>query len=359
MDDTLIISSSPHVSANNSTRKIMLDVIIAMIPSVIAATVIFGYLVLVNCIVCAVACYGFEMLYEVLFNKKTAKESSAHDLSSIVTGIMLALNLPTYVSIWGWNIKSNDAIVFSFDMILVCLLGSLFAICIVKMLFGGIGKNFANPALAARIFLFLAFASAFKAVFATDVWGQNITTGATWLMTDRLAPITKSDLIDMFLGTRGSVAVGETSMIALALGYIYLCVRKVIDWRLPIIVIVATTLFCFVFDGLIENKLRGTELLYNTLAHIMSGGMVFGAIFMVTDYTTCPNTFLGKFIYAIGIGLITALIRVYGSYPEGVSFAILIMNIVTPLLDKYIIPRPFGYVKPKKKSTEAKKAEVK
>jgi len=362
IDNTLVISSSPHVSANNTTRKIMLDVIIALLPSIVASTVIFGYMALINCIVCALSCFVFELLYEVIFNKKKASQTTAKDLSCVVTGIIFALNLPTYISVWGWNIKSGDVVVFSFDTILICILGSLFAIAIVKMLFGGIGKNFANPAMAARVFLFLAFSTSFATVFSTDTWGKTITTGATWL-TDDSINLNGKVLLDFFIGKRGSAAVGETCIVAILLGYIYLSIKKIIDWRLPLIIVGSLAVFVLLFDGILDKKLSGAMLIKNTLAHILNGGIIFAAVFMATDYSTSPNTFFGGVIFGIGIALITSLIRVYGSYPEGISFAILIMNIATPLIDKYIVPHPFGYVKPSKNKTkssgETKKAEVK
>lgn len=368
MDKDIVISSSPHVSAGNSTRRIMTDVIIALMPSVIAATVIFGYLALVNCIVCAAACFGFETLYEILFNNKKKRDVSSFDLSCIVTGLILALNLPTVMDVWGLNIKHNGNIVFSFDSVILCILGSLVAICLVKMLFGGIGKNFANPAVVGRIFLFLAFSSAFKAIVTTDSWGI-VETGATWL--GQKLPVSGDNLLDMFLGKVGSAAVGETCVIAILIGYVYLAVRKVIDWRIPLIICVSAFVFCVLLDGIVAPRINDgvksfqfEALMKKGLAHLLSGGLIFGAVFMATDYSTSPNTFKGGVIFAVGIGLITAVIRAFGSYPEGMSFAILIMNILTPIIDKYVRPRPFGFVKPakdkkKNKTSENKTAEVK
>lgn len=357
----LIVSSSPHITKrSNSTRRIMLDVIIALMPVLIAATFFFGYLVIVNAVLCIGFCLGAELLYCLIiskkWNKEGVKQSSVKDLSCIVTGLILALNLPTVIKVTGWDFnfyvggKAISNIVFSFDTVLCCLMASVFSIVLVKMLFGGIGKNFVNPAAMGRIFLFLAVG--LSAVQTIGFGGLQASTGSTWLSGNG-STRNQSMFFQMFIGNTGSAAVGETSVIALFIGFVYLSVRKVIDFRLPLMIILSTALFAFLFDGLVLRGLSsGAKLFNNVLANIMSGGLLFGAIFMATDYSTNPNTFFGTVIYAVGIGLFTMLIRVFAQFPEGVSFAIVIMNLTVPLIDKYIVPKPFGFIKP------AKKAEV-
>lgn len=356
----LTVSASPHITKQgNSTRNIMLDVIIALAPALIAATVFFGYHVIINAVVCVIFCFGFELLYSLVvkksFSKKNVKESTCWDLSCVVTGLILALNLPAKSIVKGWNfniystmpdivgVNAVDYINFSFDSVLICIIGSLVAIVLVKMLFGGIGKNFANPAATARVFLLLTFGLSF--VNSSGAFGLAGSSGATWLSGDRLTN-NQSMFLNMFIGNRGSAAVGETCMIALMLGFVYLSVKKVIDFRIPLIIIVSTALFALIFDGLLVRELSGPRLVNNMYAHIMSGGIVFGAIFMATDYSTSPNTFIGNVIFGVGIALFTVLIRVYTGKPEGVSFAILFMNLFVPLIDKLIYPRPFGRIKP-------------
>ncbi len=356
----LTLSASPHVTQkNNSTRLIMLDVIIALIPALTAGIVFFGYHVAINAVVCVASCFGFELLFSLIlrkdFSKSAVKSSSCFDLSCIVTGLILSLNLPSKIIVdaWNLNVYSGNNVVFSFDTVFVCIIGSLFAIVLVKLLFGGIGKNFANPAASARIFLFLCFG--LKAItttaFASSALAGN--TGATWLSGTK-PTLSGNGLLDLFLGNRGSAAAGETCMIAIIIGYVYLSVKKVIDFRTPLILLGSLIVFSLIFDGISRN-LSGTALIYNSLANVMSGGIAFASVFMATDYSTTPNTFLGNVIFAVGVALFTMLIRTFASYPEGASFAILIMNVFTPLIDKFVYPKPFGYVKPvsQKKTKEA------
>lgn len=353
------VSASPHITnPKNSTRRIMIDVLIALTPCFVAAVVFYGYHVAINLVTCLAFCFGTELLYGLItakdFSREGVKKSSVWDLSFAVTALILTLTLPSVMPVngWGMNVKNSAGlIVFSFDTVVLCALGSIFSIALVKMLFGGIGKNFANPACTGRIFLFIAFggAGAFNVVdsmFASDL----AATGATWL--GAKTSVTGSMLLDMFLGNTATASAGETCVIAILVGYAYLCIKRVIDWRVPLIVAGSCALFCFLFD-VVPSGAGGTDMFYATAAHVLSGGLLFGAVFMATDYSTSPNTFIGNVVFAVGIGLITALIRAFGIFQEGMSFAILIMNIVTPLLDKYIVPKPFGYVKPIK--TDAKK----
>lgn len=343
--EKLIVSCSPHVAQKHKeTRRIMLDVIIALMPALVAATVIFGYHVLINAFFSVLFCAAAETLFCLIksgkFNLENLKKASTYDLSCVVTGLILALNLPAAMNVWGLNIVSDGRVIFSFDTVLVCLIGSIVAIVLVKELFGGIGRNFANPALTARAFLFLTFATS----FVSSVPVFDTATGATWLTAGRPAA-DGTLLLNMFLGARGSAAVGEACVIAILIGYVYLSIRRVIDFRVPLMIIGWTAVFGLLFDGLIKQQLTGSQLWLNAASHALSGGLIFGAVFMATDYATSPNTFAGNCIFAFGIALLTVLIRVFASYPEGVSFAILIMNCVTPLIDRYVYPRPMGYVK--------------
>jgi electron transport complex protein RnfD len=344
----LIVSPSPHVAKkHNSTRNIMLHVLIALLPVVAAAVYLFGFLSLINILFCVIFCGGFELLYNLIVSKKWnnqgIEESSIWNLSSSVTGVILALNLPTYIKIWGLNIVKEDVIIFSFDTIIACLIGSLVAIVVVKMLFGGIGKNFANPAAVGRIVLFLSFG---MAISANAPWVQDgyiiaKGTGATFLSPSPDSSYIPS-LLSMFFGNTGAAAVGETCVVAILVGYIYLSAMKIIDFRMPLILIASVYVFSLFFDGLIVNKLSGMALFENSLFQILSGGLIFAAVFMATDYSTSPNTFWGNVIFNVGIGLFTVMIRTWGSYPEGVSFAIVMMNIMVPLIDRFIRPRFFG-----------------
>lgn len=348
------VSASPHITnPKNSTRRIMIDVLIALLPCVVVATVFYGYHVIINLAVCLVFCFGTELLYCLIYNKDFSKEgvkkSTVFDLSFAVTAVILSLNIPSVMTVknWGLNIYTKSgAIAFSFDTVFLCALGSIFAIALAKMLFGGIGKNFANPACTGRIFLFIAFGAAGAFASCDSVFSNGIfESGATWLGTRN--NVTGSMLLDMFLGNTSTAAVGETCVIAIFVGYAYLSIKRVIDWRVPLICVASCALFVMLFD-VIPSGAKGADVLMQTLAHVMSGGLLFGSVFMLTDYSTSPNTFIGNVIFACGVGLLTALIRAFGAIPEGFSFALLVMNIVVPLIDKTVIPKPFGYVKPSK-----------
>ncbi len=352
------VSASPHISQQKrTTRSIMCDVLIALMPVLAMAVIYFGYHVIINAVVCMGSCFAFELLYSLIlkkdFSSKAVKTSSCWDCSCLVTGLILALNLPRVIVVKDWNLnvyekmpdtgaRTVDQVLFSGDTVFICIIASLVAIVLVKMLFGGIGKNFANPAATARVFLFLAFLSSFVYTNTTGL-GTLLpaSTGATWLSGNKLTN-NRNMFFNMFIGNRGAAAVGETCMIALILGYLYLSIRKVIDFRIPLVIVGSAAVMAMLFDGL-PRGLTGARLINNVFAHVMSGGLVFGAIFMATDYSTSPNTFWGNVIFGVGIALFTMLIRVFGSYPEGMSFAILIMNAVSPLIDKFIVPKPFGY----------------
>ena len=305
MENKLHVSLSPHISSNNSTQRTMLDVIIALVPVSIAAVILFGIpalLVIAVCVISAVA-------GEAIFNIAVKKEQTVGDLSAAVTGLILALNLPANIPLWQ------------------AAVGSVFAIVIVKGIFGGLGKNIVNPAIAARVFMLIAFGSMTKAAFPT---GLDSVSGATPLAD--LANDKAVNLLDLFLGKCGG-ALGETCTAALLIGGIYLLVRKVISWHIPVAFIGTTFLFTFAVEG---------WNLETTLAWVLSGGLVLGAFFMATDYVTSPTTAKGKLIFGIGAGVITVLIRFWGGYPEGVSFAILLMNIVNPYIDSLTPRKIFG-----------------
>ncbi len=307
MDNKLHISVSPHIHSKRSTQKIMLDVLIALLPATVAGVVIFG----ITSLAVVAVCVGVAVLSEFLFNVIVKKQQTISDLSAVVTGLLLALNLPANVPLWQ------------------AAVGSLFAIIIVKCLFGGIGRNVVNPAITARVFMLVAFSSLTKAAFPLDS-----TAGATPL-TLLAEDKTAVSLQDLFLGNVGG-AIGETCSVALLIGGIYLLVRKVITWHIPVAFIGTTFIFTLIvheFDFMLALSL------------VLSGGLILGAIFMATDYVTSPTTPLGKLIFGIGAGLITVLIREWGIYPEGVSFAILIMNILNPYIDSLTARKMFGGAK--------------
>ncbi|CUN72930.1 RnfABCDGE type electron transport complex subunit D [Clostridium sp. NSJ-49] len=295
--EKLIVTSSPHVKSSTTTSTIMRDVIIALIPALIASNIIFGLRAGLVTAVCVASCVGFEYLSRRIMNKK----NTISDLSAVVTGIILAFNLPSTMPLW------------------MCVIGSFVAIVIVKQLFGGIGQNFANPAITARIVLLVSFGTQMTNWAAPKIAAvADAVSGATPMA--QIAAGETPNLLNMFLGTTGG-SLGETSALALLIGGIYLVYRKVINPIIPVAFIGTV----FVFTAVLG---------VNPLAQILGGGLFLGAIFMATDYSTSPVTNMGKLIFGIGCGFITVLIRVFGSYPEGVSFAILLMNILVPYIDK-------------------------
>ena len=307
----LVVSSSPHIHTTNSTTRIMLDVIIALLPAAIAGVLIFGWGALIVIGVCVIS----AILSEMLFNMAVGKKQTVGDLSAVVTGLILALNLRADAPAWQ------------------CVLGTAFAIVVVKCLFGGLGCNFANPAITGRIFLVICFTSTIGGGARPLVSSApELVSGATPLEIMKGEDIVGlPSLLDMFLGFKGG-AIGEVSIIAILIGFIYLVARGVIHFETPVI-FVATT---FVISLIITND----PIL--AVYHVLAGGLVFGAVFMATDYVTTPITRTGKMIFAVGCGLITALIRFYGAYPEGVSFSILLMNILSPYIEKWTAPGALG-----------------
>ena len=309
MDNKPVMAAGPHIHSTDSSRRIMLDVIIALLPASIAAVVLFGTKALTMICVCIAA----AVISEFLFNLIARREQSVGDLSAVVTGLLLALNLSTNVPLWQ------------------CALGSVFAIVLVKCAFGGMGHNFANPAITARVFMLMAFTS-------------TVAGGAAPVVTDAVSSATPLAQIgtegavlptigQMFLGLRGG-AVGETCILALLIGFAYLLVRKVISWHTPVIFI-GTVFVCF---------LVATGSFSAALYEVLAGGLVLGAVFMATDYTTTPITAEGRMLFALGCGLITFVIRYFCALPEGVSYSILCMNILAPWLEKWTRRKPLGGV---------------
>lgn len=303
MDNKLIVSSSPHINSPVKTKNIMIDVIIALIPALIASVIIFGPRALIVSGVSVLAC----VLAEYISRKVMKRENTVGDFSAVVTGLLLAFNLPSGIPLW------------------MAALGGVIAIVVVKQMFGGIGQNFVNPALAARIILMTSFPT------AMTTWPSPVDGTASATPLALIAGGNTADLpsyLDMFLGNRGG-CLGETCILALLIGGIYLVIKKVISPIIPLTYIAVV----FVFTAILGQ---------DPVMQILSGGLFLGAIFMATDYTTSPLTNKGKFIYAIGCGLLTVLIRTFGSLPEGVSFSIIIMNILVPHIERLTTPKAFG-----------------
>lgn len=306
MQSNLAVSSSPHLrDKSSSTTRIMLDVIIALLPAGVAGVYYFGVKAAILIALCVATCVAAEFLYQ----KATHQKTTVGDLSAVVTGLLLAYNLPAGAPWW------------------IAVIGSLIAILLVKQIFGGIGSNFMNPALAARAILFVSWGS----IMSSYPGALDAASGATPLNT--LANGQIPDMMNLFMGNIGGV-IGETSKIAILLGGLYLLLRQVITWEIPVFFI-GTTFLCY----LIQNDATFA------LAQILSGGLMLGAVFMATDYVTSPVTRAGKIVFGIGCGLFLFLIRAHAKPVEGCSFAILFMNVCTPVIDRLTAPKVFGEVK--------------
>ena len=310
--DKLILSVSPHLRGKTNTTIIMLDVVIALLPALVMSVVIFGLRALLLVGVCVATC----VLAEYLFGLLCKKPCTIGDLSAVVTGILLAFNLPVGVPVWQ------------------AVIGSIVAIIVVKQLFGGIGMNFANPAIVGRIFMFLAFSGTMSNYQIPDKSGELVATATPLVASGSDLPT----LLELFIG-KNNGCIGETCAVALIAGGIYLMVRKVISFHIPVVFIGTV----FVLSLLVVPE--GQTALNYALYQILSGGLMLGAIFMATDYVTSPYTKWGKVIFAVGCALITFVIRQWGSYPEGVSFSILFMNILTPFINNWTATKPFGGAK--------------
>ena len=317
--NNLVVSAAPHVCNPVDTASIMRDVIIAMMPALLVAIYVFGFRALVLTAVCAAACVVFEWGVR----KIMGRDNTIRDLSAVVTGILIAFNCPVNVPIW------------------MAIVGCFIAIVCVKQLFGGLGQNFANPAIVARIALFVGFATPMTTWTVTSKMDPAIIAAAGDAVTGAspLAMLTKGlempSNMSMFLGLCNG-SMGEISALALIIGGIYMVVRKVIDAYIPV---------AFIATAFILSLLMG----YDPIFQICAGGIMLGAIFMATDYVTSPMNPAGKIIFGVGCGLMTMLIRKFGSYPEGVSFAILLMNVLAPQIDSWTVSKLNGVPKESKK----------
>ncbi len=306
--EKLIVSNAPHIHTSDSSRRIMLDVVIALLPAAVAAVIIFGLKALGVLAACVIGAVVSEFLFDLI----TGRPQTAGDMSAVVTGLLLGLNLSSAVPLWQ------------------CVVGAAFAIIIVKCLFGGLGHNFANPAISARVFMLLAFSEVAGGAMPAVV---ELEASATPLELIGSSADQLPSLMDMFLGLRGG-AVGEGCILALLVGYAYLCARKVIKWYVPA-AFVGTVFVLFV---------AASGSFTTALYEIMAGGVFIGAIFMATDYVTTPINNTGRVVFAVGCGVITFIIREFCAYPEGVSFSILAMNILTPYIEKWTAKKPLGGV---------------
>ena len=334
MDTKLIVSASPHVRSEETTQSLMANVIVALCPCVVASAIIFGVRALLVTAVSVIACVAFEWLYCKLLKKP----NPVSDLSAVVTGILLAFVCPVQIPYW------------------MIIIGAFFSIVLVKQLYGGIGCNFLNPALAGRAILVASYTSVMagnwvKVGEKAAVIGSNadITTAATPMMLMKgvdaagWESLTNTySLGDMFIGRVGG-CLGEVSALMLLLGGIYLLLRKVISWQIPVAYIATVAVICLI------SAPTGVDAVQYMAYNVFGGGLMLGAIFMATDYATSPVTKLGQAIFGIGCGLLTVFIRRFGSYPEGVCYSIMIMNCTTWLLDKYIRPTIYGALKKEKK----------
>lgn len=337
MDNSIVISTPPHVKSRRTTKGIMLDVIIALIPAAVMGIVFFRLDAFIIELTAVLAAVATEFVYFFIKNKGFSRQAGAvckkwwkqFDYTSIVTGLILALILPSTVKWYE------------------VLIGAVFAIAIVKMVFGGTGKNLVNPAATGRIFMFLSFSLTVYTACKIDPVnsGSELFTGATHLSGYLLEgdAAGKINWLDLFLGTGVAGCIGETCKAALLLGYIYLVVRKVIKWWQPLLYIVVASFLSVCFAAMGSKQFE----IGLFLDYMLSGGLMFGAIFMATDYVTSPKGVYGQIVYYIALGVLTALLR-YLTKIEVVSFAIMLMNLLVPMIDTYIVRKPFGYKKVKK-----------
>lgn len=325
----LIVSPAPHVHGDESTRRIMQDVLIALAPSMLVAVYFYGLSAIKLLLVAVIACMGAEFLIQKYLMRTKV---TVTDLSAAVTGVLLALNLPPTAPWW------------------VIVIGSVVAIGVAKMTFGGLGHNIFNPALVGRVFLLISFPVIMTDWTVPSSWfrpGVDAVTGATPLAlikeglaqgqtVEQILSANPDLTYGQMLFARAGGSAGEASALAIILGFVYLLIRRVIRPHIPVTIVLTIAVMTGIF-WLIDPS-QYTDPLFN----ILTGGVLLGSVFMATDYVTSPMTAKGMVIYGIGIGIITVLIRFFGSYPEGVSFAILIMNSIVPLLNKYIKPARFG-----------------
>ncbi len=313
MERILNVSSSPHVKADHTTTSIMRDVVIALMPALFAGVFFFGIRVLFVTLISVISCVLFEWIWQKSF-KKTV---TIVDLSAVVTGILLAFNLPSSIPFY------------------MVIIGAFVAIILVKQIFGGIGQNFINPALAARAFLLAAYSTALTDFSLPVKWGSSVdaVSSATPLALIKQGNLEQlPSLMDAFIGNIPG-SLGEVSALAILLGAAYLFYKKIIKWHIPLFYIATIFILTTLLNGFDINA---------SFYGLFAGGIMLGAFFMATDYTTSPMTEKGQILFAIGAGVITSVIRLYGGYPEGVSYSILIMNLAVPLIDRYVKTKPFG-----------------
>ncbi len=307
MERLLHVSSSPHVRDTVTTKNIMYDVLIAMIPAAAFGVYQFGFNALLVIILTMAAC----VLSEYIFEKAMKRPITIADGSALVTGMILALNMPPEIPVW------------------VPILGGVFAIIVVKQLYGGLGQNFMNPALAARCFLLISFAGMMND-FSSASLGFDSVSGAT-----PLAMLRSGETVDLAALVIGRIpgTIGEVSVLALLIGAVYMLVKKVISPRIPLIYIGTAAVFLFLFGGFDP---------YYVICEVCSGGLIFGAFFMATDYVTSPITPKGQIVYGVILGLLTGIFRLWGASPEGVSYAIILSNLLVPMIERVTLPKAFG-----------------
>lgn len=317
MSEKYQVSSAPHVRAKDSTSRVMLYVIIALLPASLFGIFNFGYQALVLILVTIASCLASEWIFDKIVHKK----NSLPDLSAVVTGLLLALNLPAGLPWWE------------------AVIGSVFAIVIVKMLFGGLGQNFMNPALGGRCFLLIAFAADMTNFTSAKFEAYS---GATPLGMIRNQGLSSVNVMDMLTGKIPGT-IGETSVIAILIGAIFLILMGVIDLKIPASYIITFAIFMFIFGA---ERFNTTYV----VAELCGGGLMLGAFFMATDYVTSPITPMGQILFGICCGLLTGIFRCFGANAEGVSFAIILSNLLVPLIEKITVPNAFGVVKEAKKN---------
>lgn len=320
MEEKFVVSSSPHIKYGDRISSIMLDVVIALLPALCAGVYFFGLRAFALVLTTVASCVLSEYIYE----KITKKPVTVKDLSAVVTGLLLSFSLPPQLPLW------------------MAVIGGAFAIIIVKQLYGGLGKNFMNPAVTARCFMMVAWAGQFATfVIPFAGYGPDAISSATPLAILKGASEgTLPTLNAAFLGEKAG-CIGETSGLMLLIGFMYLIIRRVVDFKIPLSLIASFAALTYLFG----DNATGLSQGYFTLMHILTGGLLIGAFFMATDYVTTPTTPIGHIIFGIGCGVLTFVIRKFGAYPEGVSFAIILMNVITPLIERYTTPKSFGEVK--------------
>ena len=319
--DKLLVTAAPHLVSPLDTQKVMANVLVAMAPAFAVGVYVFGLRVITLTLICVIASVGFEWLY----NKMLKKQQTAGDLSAAVTGVLIAFNVPSSLPYW------------------IAIIGCFIAIIIIKQLFGGLGRNFVNPAITARIVLFVSFATQMTTwPLPSMSTVTDATTGATplglWAVDKSVDVMSQVTNTEMFLGFIGG-CVGEVSAFALLIGGIYLIWKKIISPIIPVAFIGTVFVIALITSGSFSMA----------IFHVFAGGVMLGAFFMATDYVTSPTLPMGKIIFGVGCGLLTMVIRIWGAYPEGVSFSILLMNVATPLIEKYTIEKSYGGAKKNEK----------